>query len=90
MSWGEPGVPSRLSPVSVPVIPVLFSVAMDSIEHTGKMKVITPLVSFQVDICKAFGFAIPDGCALVYVSKAKSTTRKRGRPTKPKTSELEY
>ena len=86
----EPGVPSRLSPVSVPVTPGHFLVAMDSIEHTGKMKVITPLVGSQVDICKAFGFAIPDGCDLVYVSKAKSTTRKRGRPAKPKTSELEY
>ena len=32
---------------------------MDSIDHTGKMKVITPFVGFQVDICKAFGFAIP-------------------------------
>ena len=63
---------------------------MDSIEYTGKMKVITPLVGSQVEICKAFGFAIPDGCAPVYISKAKSTTRKRGRPTKPKTSELEY
>lgn len=57
---------------------------MDSIDHTGKMKVITPFVRSQVDICKAFGFAITDGCAPVYVSKAKSTTRKRGRPTKPK------
>ena len=72
------------------MIPGHFLVAMDSIKHTGKMKVITPLVGFQVDICKAFGFAIPDGCAPVYISKAKSTTRKRGRPTKPKTSELEY
>lgn len=58
--------------------------AIDRIEHTGKMKVITPLVGSQVDICYAFGFAIPDGCAPAYISKAKSTTRKRGRPTKPK------
>ena len=28
-----------------------------------KMKVITPFVGSQVDICKAFGFDIPDGCA---------------------------
>ena len=72
------------------MITVFFSVAMDSIDHTGKMKVITPFVGFQVDICKAFGFAIPDGCALVYVSKAKSTTRKRGRPTKPKVDKQEF
>ena len=54
------------------------------------MKVITPFVGSQVDICKAFGFAIPDGCAPVYVSKAKSTTRKRGRPTKPKVEKQEF
>ena len=63
---------------------------MHSIDHTGKMKVITPFVGSQVEICKAFGFDIPDGSAPVYISKAKSTTRKRGRPAKPKTSELEY
>ena len=28
-----------------------------------KVKVITPFVDSQVYICKAFGFAIPDGCA---------------------------
>jgi len=54
------------------------------IEHTGKVKFITPFVGSQVDICKAFGFDIPDGCAPVYVSKAKPVTRKRGRPAKPK------
>ena len=46
------------------------------IEHTGKMKFITPFVGSQVDICRAFGFDIPDGCAPVYVSKAKPMTRK--------------
>lgn len=30
------------------------------VEHTGKMKFITPFVGSQVDICKAFGFSIPD------------------------------
>lgn len=59
------------------------------IEHTGKMKFITPFVGSQVDICKAFGFAIPDGCAPVYVSKAKPVTRKRGRPAKPKVENQE-
>lgn len=54
------------------------------IEHTGKMKFITPFVGSQVDICKAFGFDIPDGCAPVYVSKSKPATRKRGRPAKAK------
>ena len=54
------------------------------IEHTGKVKFITPFVGSQVDICRAFGFDIPDGCAPVYVSKAKPVTRKRGRPAKAK------
>lgn len=59
------------------------------IEHTGKMKFITPFVGSQIDICKAFGFAIPDGCAPVYVSKAKPVARKRGRPAKPKVENQE-
>ena len=54
------------------------------IEHTGKLKFVTPFVGAQVDICKAFGFDIPDGCAPVYVSKAKPTEKRRGRPSKPK------
>ena len=54
------------------------------VEHTGRMKFITPFVGSQVDICKAFGFCIPENCAPVYVSKAKSLTRRRGRPAKAK------
>ena len=37
----------------------------------------------------AFGFDIPDGCAPVYVSKAKPMTRKRGRPAKAKVEKQE-
>ena len=59
------------------------------IEHTGKMKFITPFVGSQVDICRAFGFDIPDGCAPVYVSKVKPVTRKRGRPAKAKVENQE-
>ena len=59
------------------------------VEHTGRMKFITPFVGSQVDICKAFGFSIPDNCAPVYVSKAKSLTGRRGRPAKAKTENLE-
>ena len=51
------------------------------IEHTHHEKMITPFVGAQVDICKAFGFKIPDGCAPTYVSRQK-TKRKRGRPRK--------
>ena len=39
---------------------------------------------------QAFGFAITDGCAPVYVSKAKSAARKRGRPAKPKVEIQEF
>jgi hypothetical protein len=53
------------------------------IEHTNRAKVITPFVGAQVDICEAFGFDIPEGCAPPYTSRQKPL-RKRGRPPKPK------
>jgi len=60
------------------------------IEHSGKAKFITPFVGAQIDICKAFGFTIPDGCAPVYVSKAKPSGGKRGRPAKPKAERQDF
>ena len=51
------------------------------IEHTNRAKVITPFVGAQVDICEAFGFSIPEGCAPAYTSQQKPK-RKRGRPPK--------
>lgn len=59
------------------------------IEHRGKLKFITPFVGEQVEICKAFGFDIPAGCAPKYTSKSKITSPKRGRPAKPKTETQE-
>ena len=59
-----------------------------SIEHTNRASVITPFVGAQVDICEAFGFDIPEGCAPTYVSRQK-TMRKRGRPRK-KTVERDF
>ena len=56
------------------------------IEHTNRTKILTPFVGAQVDICKAFGFEIPEGCAPTYTSRQK-IKRKRGRPSK-KTIEL--
>jgi hypothetical protein len=53
------------------------------IEHTNRTRAITPFVGKQVDICEAFGFDIPKGCAPAYTSKQK-LKRKRGRPPKPK------
>ena len=44
-------------------------------------KAITPFVGAQVDICEAFEFGIPDGCAPVYTSRRKPV-RKRSRPPK--------
>ena len=52
------------------------------IEHTNRTKAITPFVGKQVDICEAFGFAIPEGCAPAYTSRQKPKP-KRGRPPKP-------
>ena len=51
------------------------------IEHTNRTKVITPFVGAQVDICREFGFDIPEGCVPTYVSRQKPA-RKRGRPPK--------
>ena len=54
------------------------------IEHTNRAKLITPFVGTQIDICEAFGFEIPEGCAPTYTSRQK-TKRKRGRSPKKST-----
>lgn len=59
------------------------------IEHDGRAKFITPFVGAQVDICREFGFDIPDGCAPTYTSKAKAAKPRRGRPAKPRTEAQE-
>ena len=59
------------------------------IEHRGRLKFITPFVGAQVEICKAFGFEIPESCAPDYTSRKKSATPKRGRPAKPKVERQE-
>ena len=59
------------------------------IEHSGRLKFITPFVGAQVDICNAFGFEIPKGSAPDYTSRKKSTTPKRGHPAKPKVEHQE-
>ena len=59
------------------------------VEHTGKTKHITPFVGAQIDIANDFGFKIPEGCAPKYTSRKKYAPH-RGRPTKPKTAELEH
>ena len=51
------------------------------IEHSNRAKSITPFVGAQVDVCEAFGFDIPEGCAPTYTSRQKPA-RKRGRPTR--------
>jgi len=58
------------------------------IEHKGKAKFITPFVGSQLDICKAFGFDVPQGCAPTYMSKKKAE-KKRGRPKKQPPIKLE-
>lgn len=59
------------------------------IEHSNRMKFITPFVGDQVEICKAFGFEIPTGATPTYTSKAKAKKPGRGRPAKPKTEHQE-
>ena len=51
------------------------------IEHTNRAQLLTSFVGAQVDICEAFGFDIPEGCAPAYISRQKPK-RKRGRPSK--------
>ena len=58
------------------------------IEHNGRAKFITPFVGAQKDICKAFGFDIPEGCGTEYKSR-KVSPKRRGRPAKAKTVKLE-
>ena len=60
------------------------------IEHDGRVKFVTPFVGPQVEICKVFGFEIPDSCAPQYVSRKKSATPRRGRPAAPKTTVQEF
>ena len=58
------------------------------IEHKGKARLITSFVGSQLEICKAFGFDVPQGCAPVYQSKKKAE-KKRGRPKKQNPIKLE-
>ena len=51
------------------------------VENVGQPQIITPFIGSQVDICEAFGFAIPDGCAPIAVAQ-RNLGRKRGRPRK--------
>ena len=51
------------------------------IENTGEGNVITPFIGKQVDICEAFGFDIPKGCAPKNPT-LQTPKRKRGRPPK--------
>ena len=76
----------ELFPSSLDILDEMRPIRM--IEHTNRAKVITPFVGAQVDICEAFGFDIPKGCAPTYTSRQK-TVRKRGRPPK-KTIEQDF
>lgn len=63
--------------------------AIRCIEHKGRKSSITPFVGAQLDICEAFGFEVPEGCAPKYRSK-KVEPKRRGRPRKPRTEALEH
>ena len=51
------------------------------IEHPNTKGFITPFIGRQIDICEAFGFDIPEGCAPEYIVR-KTNKGKRGRPRK--------
>lgn len=51
------------------------------IEQAGKMRTMTPFVGAQLDICEAFGFDIPEGCAPRYRPR-KVEPKRPGRPRK--------
>jgi hypothetical protein len=54
-----------------------------SITATGMSgKKMTPFIGKQIDICEAFGFDIPIGCAPYPASTRLAPKRKRGRPPK--------
>lgn len=53
------------------------------IEHKGARPYITPFVGKQLEICDAFGFEIPEGCAPEYIVR-KTNKGKPGRPRKNK------
>lgn len=63
--------------------------AIRCIEHKGRKSSVTPFVGAQLDICEAFGFEVPEGCAPKYRSK-KVEPKRRGRPRKPRTEALEH
>jgi transposase len=55
------------------------------IEHPGTAKHITAFVGRQRDICKAFGFDIPQGCDVGYEIRKVEPKNRRGRPRKQQT-----
>jgi hypothetical protein len=54
------------------------------IELANGAKATTPPVGAQLDICREFGFEMPDGCAPVITPRAYTSRKKlkRGRPPK--------
>ena len=90
-NWSEEGktgrllIPQKQFSSTLDVLDKMRSIRC--VEHTGKVKHITPFVCAQIDIANAFGFKIPDGCAPKYTSRKKDAPH-RGRPSKPNTSEL--
>ena len=56
-----------------------------AIETPGHQMIMTPFVSDQLEICRAFDIAVPEDCRPGYVSKQ---VRKRGRPRKTPVTEV--
>jgi hypothetical protein len=54
------------------------------IERANGAKVTTPSAGAQLDICREFGFEIPDGCAPVHTPRAYASRKKLKRGPPPK------
>jgi hypothetical protein len=68
-----------LFPCSLDILEEMSSIRW--IQHPSREKMISPFVGAQLDICEAFGFEVPKGCAPAYPTRQKPK-RKRGRPRK--------
>jgi hypothetical protein len=76
--WGSTGLRDLFS-TSLDVLDEMRSIRL--IERLDGSTMITPFTKAQVQICEAFGYEFPEGCAPAYVTRWK-TGRKRGRPKK--------
>lgn len=76
--WKNNETLKKICPSSLEILDEMRSIRC--IEHKNRATMITPFVGAQIEIAKAFGFNIPDGCEPGYTSLKPA--KKRGRPKK--------